>query len=144
MQLDRLLVRHNLTQQGLADALGIPRNTVWRWVNQKATPGVDMLRKIAVFFNVSTDEVLNGPASQELVIRIVMGVRNLNANQSLDVPPNHFMIGYDDEDHLIVAGKVRVTSDQELQDAQAKIAQKLAVSWEMKKSEKAIEKKLNG
>ncbi|MDR2523728.1 MAG: helix-turn-helix domain-containing protein [Synergistaceae bacterium] len=61
MRLANFLERKGLTQQALADELDIPRNTVRRWVNKKATPNAEMLQKLAYFFNVPVDELLNGP-----------------------------------------------------------------------------------
>lgn len=48
----------NLTQQKLADALGVSRSTVAMWENGKNEPDNAMLTKIAEYFHISTDELL--------------------------------------------------------------------------------------
>ncbi len=58
-RLRRLLQEKKITQQELADALDIPRNTVWRWINDKATPRGYILLNLATFLHVSVDELLN-------------------------------------------------------------------------------------
>jgi transcriptional regulator with XRE-family HTH domain len=64
MQLRWHLEKKGLTQQALADALDIPRNTVWRWVNERSIPSTEMLQRLAIFFKTSTDALLNGPAGE--------------------------------------------------------------------------------
>ena len=49
---------NNLTQQKLADALGVSRSTVAMWENGKNEPDNAMLTKIAEYFHISTDELL--------------------------------------------------------------------------------------
>lgn len=58
-RLRMLIQKQKLTQQELADALDIPRNTVWRWVNNKATPETNKLQKLATLLHVSVDDLLN-------------------------------------------------------------------------------------
>ena len=47
-----------LTQVQLADKLGITKQSVSNWENDNIMPSVEMLVKIADFFNVSTDYLL--------------------------------------------------------------------------------------
>lgn len=53
----RLKTNH-LTQQKLADALGVSRSTVAMWENGKNEPDNVMLAKIAEYFHITTDELL--------------------------------------------------------------------------------------
>ena len=71
MELRKLLELKKMSQQELADALDIPRNTVWRWVNGRATPSVDVAKEIAAALGVSEAELLNGPSSPEWRIEAV-------------------------------------------------------------------------
>lgn len=47
-----------LTQEEVATALGIPRGTYAHYEIDKREPDADMIKKLAVFFNVSTDFLL--------------------------------------------------------------------------------------
>ena len=88
VHLEKFLKYKKLKQQDLADALDIPRNTVWRWVNKKATPSVEMLQRLADFLQISTDELLNGPAEETREFTLIydregelrMEVLNMAAN----------------------------------------------------------------
>ena len=47
-----------LTQVQLADKLGVAKQSISNWENDNIMPSVDMLEKIADFFSVSTDYLL--------------------------------------------------------------------------------------
>lgn len=47
-----------LNQVQLADKLGVAKQSVSNWENDNIMPSVEMLEKIADFFNVSTDYLL--------------------------------------------------------------------------------------
>ena len=63
-RLRRLIKDRKLSQQEVADQLNIPRNTVWRWINNQATPESNNLHKLATLLHVTTDELLNGAPEQ--------------------------------------------------------------------------------
>lgn len=46
---------HNMTQNDLAQKLNVAQGAVAMWETDKRTPDVDMLKKIANYFNVSLD-----------------------------------------------------------------------------------------
>ena len=60
-RLRSLIQQKGLTQQELADALDLPRNTIWRWINEKATPRGNILLNLATFLQISVDDLLNDP-----------------------------------------------------------------------------------
>ena len=95
MKLRELLERSKISQQELADNLDLPRNTVWRWVNGKATPNGVMLQKIADLLGVSVDEILNGPVTTEWRIEAVFKKEeDWEMNKSIDMStggPNMFL-----------------------------------------------------
>ena len=49
---------HNLNQVQLAEKLNITKQTVSNWENNNILPSIEMLIKIATFFSVSTDYLL--------------------------------------------------------------------------------------
>ena len=44
--------RAGLTQEQLAEQIGVQRNTVWRWENNRATMKADLLRRLSEILNV--------------------------------------------------------------------------------------------
>ena len=61
-RLKSYLKHARLSQQNVADALDIPRNTVWRWINGKTIPESSNIQSLAKLLNMSVDDLLNGPA----------------------------------------------------------------------------------
>ena len=71
-----LRVSHNISQVQLASELHVSKQTISNWENNNILPSIEMLVKIAAFFSVSTDYLLeldqrkyievSGLADQEL------------------------------------------------------------------------------
>lgn len=57
-QLAALRKDHTLTQQGLADALGMHLSQIKRYENGTSQPTLEALKKIALLFNITTDELV--------------------------------------------------------------------------------------
>ena len=57
-QLGFLRRSQQLTQEQLADKLGVTKQSVSNWENGNIMPSVEMLEKIADYFNVSIDYLL--------------------------------------------------------------------------------------
>ncbi len=56
--LKEFLINNNLTQTAFAKAAGVKQSQVSEWLKGKAKPGYDLLKKIAVAFDVSADYLL--------------------------------------------------------------------------------------
>ena len=57
-QIKKLRMNKGMSQVQLADKLNVTKQSVSNWENENIMPSVDMLIKIANFFNVSTDYLL--------------------------------------------------------------------------------------
>ena len=55
----QLRLSHNMTQTELAERLGVSKQCVSNWENDYIQPSIEMLIKIAEFFKVSTDLLLD-------------------------------------------------------------------------------------
>ena len=53
-----LRLSHNLSQVQLANELNVSKQTISNWENNNILPSIEMLVKIAQFFSVSTDYLL--------------------------------------------------------------------------------------
>ncbi|WP_018084833.1 helix-turn-helix domain-containing protein [Desulfurispora thermophila] len=58
--------RKKITQEKLARILNINRTTLANWENGRAEPDTEQLRKIAIYFNVTLDELLDMPETAAL------------------------------------------------------------------------------
>lgn len=57
-QIKTLRKSHNFNQVQLAQKLGVSKQTVSNWENNNILPSIEMLIKIARYFSVSTDYLL--------------------------------------------------------------------------------------
>lgn len=61
----QLRMRKNLTQQAVADVLGVKRSTVAMWELGKSLPRADKLRALAILYETTTDELLKEPTAPD-------------------------------------------------------------------------------
>ena len=89
-RLKKLLKSAKLSQQNVADALDVQRNTVWRWVNDKATPESNLIYNLATLLHISVDDLLNENCTQStgwvLSIRIAHNLEQEVIDLSKGVP----------------------------------------------------------
>ena len=52
------LSENNLTQVAFANLIGVKQSQVSEWLKGKAKPGYDMLKTMAITFNISADYFL--------------------------------------------------------------------------------------
>ena len=58
----------NINQIQLANALGVSKQCISNWENDNIQPSIDMLIKIAKYFNVSTDYLLDLNSEKQLSV----------------------------------------------------------------------------
>lgn len=56
--LSEFLLYHNLTQTEFAKAISVKQSQVSEWLKGKAKPGYDILKRMALAYNVSADYFL--------------------------------------------------------------------------------------
>ena len=64
-RLYELRKKNNLSQEEVADKLGISRQSVSKWERAEASPDTDNLILLAKLYNVSLDELVNAEKSSE-------------------------------------------------------------------------------
>ena len=75
----KLRKEKNLSQEKLADKLGIARQTLSSWESNITTPDLNQIRKIAEIFNISADELIDN--NIKLVIQKVNNTETLAKKQ---------------------------------------------------------------
>jgi len=58
-KLKELRKKQNVTLQELATGIGSYKGTISKWENNKLEPNIEMLKRIANFFNVTVDELID-------------------------------------------------------------------------------------
>ncbi len=59
-QIKKLRIENELTQEMLAIEMHTTRQTISKWEQWTIEPNIQMLNKLASFFNVSLDKLVNG------------------------------------------------------------------------------------
>lgn len=83
-----LLQKRKITQQELADELDIPRNTIWRWINDKTTPESNNLQILATFLQMSVDGLLNDQPEQSEDWTITIRIADNFEKEEIDLTGN--------------------------------------------------------
>jgi transcriptional regulator with XRE-family HTH domain len=65
-----LRLERRLTQSALGEKIGVDGNTISRYERNVIKPSLEMLQKLAYFFNVPVDELLNGPTVEEFRVTL--------------------------------------------------------------------------
>ncbi len=84
--LKRLRLKKELTQEQLAEVLGVSPQAVSRWENNTAYPDITLLPSIAIFYNTSIDELIGMEeiCSAENLGRIHSEVHKLVGNNQIN------------------------------------------------------------
>ena len=107
-----------LTQAALAEKVGVGVNTIARYERGEMEPSLKIAHVIAEVLGCTEAELLNGPAKQELEVKIMMGVKSLAGLAGVEIASNSFIYGVqDDEPQIVLAGKVRIDTPEERQKA---------------------------
>lgn len=123
--------QRGLTQERLAELANVHVNTLLRWEYGTREPKASELQRLAQVINVTEAELLNGPASQEFEVKIVMGVKSLTSLAGVEVIDNSFFYGVDDsKPQIVMMGKVGIGTQEKRENALAEIIRKFkAACW---------------
>ena len=101
---------HNLTQEALAEQVGVSRQAIAKWESGESVPDLERSRRLAQVFDVSLDELANF-ASETVPLPVpprgkyVFGVVTVGEKGQIVIPQKaRKVFGIDTGDRLIVLG----------------------------------------
>jgi len=62
--LQKLRKQRSMTQEALAEAVGVTRQTIAKWETEDSTPDLEMSGRLASVLEVSLDDLVNAPAEE--------------------------------------------------------------------------------
>ena len=62
--LQKLRKQRNLTQEALAEKVGVARQTIAKWETEESTPDLEMSGRLASVLAVSLDDLVNAPEDE--------------------------------------------------------------------------------
>ena len=73
--------RHGMTQQALAEALGVSTSAVQKWERGQSEPNTRTLQMMADLFGVSLDELCDHPAPETNVTVMTRALRQMTPEE---------------------------------------------------------------
>ncbi len=111
--------KKGLTQQQFADELGIKRSLVGAYEEERADPKYDLLKKIALFFDISIDDFINEtidekwapkPKGNPANLRVLSISVDKDDNENIELVPMKasagYLNGYADPEYVSVLPKL--------------------------------------
>lgn len=101
---------HNLSQEELAEKLGVSRQAVSKWERSESSPDTDNLIQLAALYNISLDELLNGKEAISLIeesSKVVEESRIIEISEHIKVSidGDNAKVIYDDDEEEILSLK---------------------------------------
>ena len=62
--LQKLRKQKNLTQEALAETVGVARQTIAKWETEESTPDLELAGRLATALDVSLDDLVNAPPEE--------------------------------------------------------------------------------
>ena len=62
--------KNNLSQEDLAEKVGVTRQTISKWELEETTPDINQAKKLSMIFNVSLDELVNNNVNSILIEKV--------------------------------------------------------------------------
>lgn len=62
--------KNNLSQEELAEKVGVTRQTISKWELEETTPDINQAKKLSKLFNISLDELTNNDINNILVEKV--------------------------------------------------------------------------
>lgn len=121
--LAQLRIKKGLTQSELGEAIDSDGNSISRYERGIVKPSIEIAERLAAFFNVSVDELLNGPTTNEWKINIIWEVEEM---QTLDVKKDEFTVGFRPDGDIMLWGSI--PSDKTLDEAAEQIRNEVAAA----------------
>lgn len=101
-RLCELRKKHGLSQEALADKLGVSRQAVSKWERSESSPDTDNLIQLADLYGISLDELLNGDDAIDII------EENIESDKQNKIEIDDEVI-FDDGEETISASKGKVT-----------------------------------
>lgn len=120
----RIRKETGLTQEKLAELVGVHINTISQWENGAYIPNTVNIAKLANALECEETDLLNGRVKQEFEVKILMGVKSLSNVAGLEITDDSFFYGVDDEKPQIhIGGRINIATVEDREKSLQKIIQ---------------------
>ena len=127
-----------MSQNALAEAVGVQENTVWRWENGRATPSVDIAKAVAAALGVSEAELLNGPEEHKIRIELIFGKMPDEEVLDMSETGNKFKLFMDNDGALGIHGGAKFSCLDDIKKFIADAEEELVKGFNFQKDRGAL------
>ena len=129
--------QRGLTLREVGDLTGIDFNTISRYERGVLTPNSKTVLKIAQALNVTTDELLNGPADMKARFEIIFN-KELWEGEDIDMTGNLFSLLLSSDGHIGIKGANKFNSEDEIMDFCIKAAEEMQRAFRAQRERGAL------
>jgi transcriptional regulator with XRE-family HTH domain len=106
-------------------------HTIFRAEKDKTSPDSYLLKKIADYFNVSVDELLNGPQEKQftVILKVAKSIEEVEEEMIRD----KFSLTVTEDGYVGASGLAMLNDEKDIQDALAKIRLNLEEGFKTKR-----------
>ena len=136
----------NMTQAELGVIIGVDGNAISRYERDVIKPSLDTLRRLASFFGVTIDKLLNdGPGEGEIEIRLVMNFDPMKGGiEVMDMKNGQDFTLCIDNGRLGIIGVGPLESESDIDSFLARARKELLVGLSAQREKRKIEGETGG
>lgn len=129
----------NLSQEELGKLIGVEKNTIWRWENEKSSPRASDIKKLAEALGVTDAELMNGPQKTEIEIRLVMNFDPMKGGiTALDMNVGHSFTLCVENGRLGIIGVAPLETESDIDNFLARAKNELLIGLEAQKKKREV------
>ncbi|MBQ9526701.1 MAG: helix-turn-helix transcriptional regulator [Fretibacterium sp.] len=127
-----------LTQEELAERVGVHLNTISQWENGLFTPKTLKLKKLASALGVSEAELLNGPEEHKIKIELIFGKMPDEEVLDMSETGNKFKLFMDNDGALGIHGGAKFSCLDDIKKFIADAEEELVKGFNFQKDRGAL------
>ena len=134
----RLRKEAGLSQEELAERVGVHLNTISQWENGAYIPKTMKLKKLAEALNVTESELLNGPKDSKIKITLSYDWEKFEKGE-IDMTGNEFDVFLGKDGEVGIKGAGKMTTREAVEDFLSRVRLQVETAFEAQVKRGAIQ-----
>lgn len=131
--------RKNVTQEKLGEIIGVDGNTISRYERDIIKPSIESMQRLADFFGVAIDDLLNGPQLKEIEIRLVMSLDPMKGGVTqMDIMNGNAFTLCVEREHLGIIGSGKFEDENDIDSFLSRAKAQLMLGLKVQKEQREL------